>query len=398
MIRQKIRIAIDGRPLTGRYTGDRTYWLNLIRSLVKLDETESVEFLIYSRTPIAEGQLPESSRIRQIVLPAANDRIWTFVTLPLALRRERVDLLHVQYTTPIPWLCSCPVITTVHDITFKLFPEWYSFKDRTLLNLTVPISMKLAAKVITDSKSSREDILKSYRIAPEKVAVTLLGLPEEFVLESNRDANERREVSSETRQQILEKYGIVSPFVLSVGVLQPRKNNLLLIEAFARAKARFNLPHKLYLVGKLGWKTQLSELTDLARECGGDVAAESVVFPGYVEDADLPTLYRMCDLFAHPALYEGFGIPPLEAMACGATVLSSDAPALPEVVGDAAKTVAARSAKAWEDAIGELLQDAELRNDYSAKGLLRSKLFRWEETAKRTFEIYLDVIRQATRR
>ena len=287
-----MRIAIDGRTLTGRFTGDRTYWLNLIRSLVALPETHDAEFLIYSRLPIPAGVLPDSSKLKQIVLSSVNDRVWTLATLPLALRKERVDLLHVQYTTPLPFLCPCPVVTTVHDITFKLFPEWYDLKDRFLLNLTVPLAMKQAKYVITVSHSSRKDILRTYEIAPEKVVATPLGLPLEFAAIS-QSAGEG--VSKEVEAEIYKKYGIARPFVLSVGVLQPRKNNKLLIEAFAKAKAKYSIPHSLQMVGKLGWNTDISELKALARKSGGVKGAEGVQFPGYVEDSDLPITIDVVD-------------------------------------------------------------------------------------------------------
>ncbi len=380
-----MRIAIDGRTLTGRFTGDRTYWLNLIRSLVVLPETHDAEFLIYSRLPIPAGVLPDSSKLKQIVLSSVNDRIWMLATLPLALRKEKVDLLHVQYTTPLPFLCPCPVVTTVHDITFKLFPEWYALKDRFLLNLTVPLAMKQAKYVITVSHSSRKDILRTYVIAPDKVVATPLGLPEAFVALSQSAAEG---VTKEVEAEIYKKYGIARPFVLSVGVLQPRKNNRFLIEAFAKAKEKYSLPHSLQMVGKLGWNTDISELKALARKSGGVQGAEGVQFPGYVEDSDLPTLYRMCDLFAHSALYEGFGIPPLEAMACGAPTLVSDAPALPEVVGDAARIVSVHDLEGWVIAIGELLQSPEERSILSQKGRERVKLFSWSETARLTWEVY----------
>ena len=395
MNQKKLRIALDARALTGRFTGDRTYWLNLTRSLAILKESSDIEFLLYTRTPIPIDLLPESPNLKQIVLPASNDRVWTLATLPLALRKAGADLLHVQYTTPIPGLCPCPVVTTVHDITFKLFPEWYGAKDRLLLNLTVPLALKQATRIITVSNSSREDILKTYSVSPSKVVATPLGLPEEFVSEIER----QKEVEvAEPSKRLLEKYGVEPPFVLSVGVLQPRKNNRLLIEAFAKAKTKFHLPHKLYFIGKLGWKTDLTELKEVARRNGGDEAVDAIQFPGYVEDSDLPALYRTCDLFAHSALYEGFGIPPLEAMACGAPVLVSDAPALPEVVGNAAKIVPSNDVDAWVEALGELLQNAELRKSYSERGKSRAKLFRWEDTAKQTLKVYLEAIETKARK
>lgn len=173
-----MRIAIDGRALTGRFTGDRTYWRNLLRALLRLD-TEN-EYLIYSRAPIPPGEIPDAPNAVYRVLEASNERAWSFLALPRALKADRADLAHVQYT--VPPRCPCPVVTTVHDISFRLYPQWFPFKHRTLLNLTVPPSMRRAVRVITDSESSRNDMLRVYGLPPEKIVAIPLGLPEGFGL------------------------------------------------------------------------------------------------------------------------------------------------------------------------------------------------------------------------
>ncbi|HZT40688.1 MAG TPA: glycosyltransferase family 1 protein [Chthonomonadaceae bacterium] len=381
-----MRIAIDGRALTGRFTGDRTYWRNLLRALLRLD-TENA-YRVYTRVPIPEGEIPAAPNLACRVVPAANDRLWTALALPRAVRQDRADLLHVQYTAPPR--SPCPVVTTVHDISFRLFPEWYTLRDRVLLNATVPPSMRRAARIITDSESSRQDMLRVYRLPPEKIAGIPLGLPEEFmrVLQGSQAIGQNISVQEEARRTVAERFGLERPFVLAVGVLQPRKNLPVLAEAFGRAKAAHRLPHPLVLVGKAGWLTEQEALRQAAARGGGTEAAEAVIFPGYVADADLPLFYRACELFAHPALYEGFGIPPLEAMACGAPVVVSDAPALPEVVGDAARIVPARDVAAWAEALAALLTDPALRADLAARGPRRAACFSYETTAQQTLAIY----------
>jgi len=381
-----VRIALDGRALTGRYTGDRTYWRNLLRALLRQD-TEN-EYRVYSRLPIAVGEVPAAPNLSCRAVEAANDRLWTLLALPRAAREDHADLLHTQYT--VPPRSPCPVVTTVHDISFRLFPEWYTLRDRLLLNTTVPPSMRRAARVITDSQSSRQDILRVYSLPPEKVAGIPLGLPEEFmqVLQGSQAIERNISLEADARRAVAERFGLERPFVLAVGVLQPRKNLLLLAEAFGRAKAGHRLPHALVLVGKAGWLTEQEALRQAAARGGGDEAAESVVFPGYVADADLPAFYRACDLFAHPALYEGFGIPPLEAMACGAPVIVSDAPALPEVVGEAARIVPARDVAAWAEALAALLTDPAQRAGLAARGPRRAAGFSYATTARQTLDVY----------
>jgi glycosyltransferase involved in cell wall biosynthesis len=377
-----MRIVLDGRALTGRYTGDRTYWRNLIRALPGVDSQN--EYLIYSRTPMPEGDLPDAPNLTSRVVEAPNDRLWTLYALPQALRQDRADLVHVQYTAPPRSLCPCPIVTTVHDISFRLYPQWFPARHRLLLNLTVPAAMRSAARVITDSESSRQDILRVYHLPPEKLVTTLLGVPEEF-----RPA----EWQESARQIAKERFGLERPFVLAVGVLQPRKNLRLLAEAFGKAKTAHKLPHQLALVGKAGWGAEHEALREVAARGGGPEAAEAVVFPGYVEDAALPILYQACEVFAHPALYEGFGIPPVEAMACGAPVLVSDAPAMPEVCGEAALVLPATNVDAWAEGLARVLCDADLRRDLAARGPRHAARYTWAKTAAHTCEVYQEARR-----
>ncbi|HEV2473575.1 MAG TPA: glycosyltransferase family 1 protein [Chthonomonadales bacterium] len=376
-----MRVAIDGRALTGRYTGDTTYWKNLIAALVEADPQLALE--VYTREQIAEGLLPRSPAVSHRLVPAPNERYWTMFSLPAAIRRSRPDLLHVQYSIPPKRSCPCPIVTTIHDVSFRLFPEWYRPKDRILLNLSTPRSVHGAARVITVSESSRKDILRLYSAPEWKVLATPLGISG---LASHKGAD-----AQETAKTVAkERYGINGRFVLAVSVLQPRKNFALLAEAFGMARSACGLTHTLVFAGKEGWQVTRESLRAAAVK--GGAPPEAVQFTGYVPDEDLPHLYRACDLFAAPALYEGFGLTPLEAMACGAPVVVSDAPAMPEVVGDAAAILPARSVEAWAEGIGRLLNDsAELRRLAEA-GPARATQFSWSTTAARTLSAYRDAI------
>ena len=372
-----MRIAIDGRTLTGRFTGDRTYWRSLLRTMPNLAPDDT--FLVYSRTPIPEGELPDLPNVQPRVIEARSERLWTLTALPEAARRDQADLIHVQYTIPPRRLCPCPVVTTVHDISFRLYPQWFPLKHRLLMNLTVPPSMRQADRVITDSHSSRADILRTYKLPERQVVAIPLGLPDGFGTETDPE---------QARKFVAEKYGLTEPFLLAVGVMQPRKNLRMLARAFGLAKKRFKIPHTLAFVGKAGWGTEENALRDEAEAGGGDVAVLAVRFPGYVEDADLSLLYRACAALVHPALYEGFGFPPLEAMACGTPVVVSDRPSLPEVVGEAAFVVPATDPEAWAEALFRIVDDAPLRRDLALRGPLRAAKFSWETTAQRTLEVY----------
>ncbi|MGC8667674.1 MAG: glycosyltransferase family 4 protein [Chthonomonadales bacterium] len=365
-----MRIGVDARALTGRWTGDRTYWLNLVRGLLE-SVPDKDDLVLYTRLPLDEGLLPAGRRCVVRMVPAANDRLWTMLHFPRALRSDGIDIAHTQYTTPLR--APCPLITTVHDISFRLYPEWFPRKHRMLLNLSVPVAMRRARIVITDSASSRRDILRIYRLAPDKVeAIHLAAAPEYVPVPADI-----------ARRYVQERFGISDPFVLSVGVLQPRKNFALLVEACARALRKKPLPHKLVLTGKRGWR--VDEITRLAARLD---LLDRMIFTDYVPDDALPLLYSATDVMAYPSLYEGFGLPPLEAMACGAPTLVSDAPAMPEVVGDGAWVLPVMDACAWADGLIAMLTDERVRRCWSERARARAACFSWKETTRKTLRAY----------
>lgn len=373
-----MKIGIDGRALTGRYTGDRTYWLNLLRAHLEAagqDRDAAHDFVVYSRLPITVGTLPNSRFLTLRTVPASSDRIWTMLAFPKAMRTDGIDLAHTQYTTPL--VSPCPVVTTVHDISFRLYPEWFPRKHRVLLNLTVPRSMRRAAVVITDSQSSRRDILRVYRLDSDRVCSIALAAGPEFVPHPHEEA--LRAVNA--------KHRFSGPYVISVSVLQPRKNLPLLMEAFALAKRCTELPHKLVLTGKRGWGYE--SLNRIACRLNLN---DSLVLTDYVPDEDLPILYSGADATAYPSLYEGFGLPPIEAMACGTPTLVSDAPCMPEIAGDGAWVLPVIDAHAWAEALSRILTDPALAVWWSERARSRAAEFSWAKTATATRRVYERVV------
>jgi len=370
-----VRIGIDGRALTGRYTGDRTYWSSLLRDhLTAPFDGDDDEYVVYSRLPIPEGCLPLSDRVTFRTVSAANDRVWTLVTFPHALREDGIDVAHTQYT--IPLRAPCRIITTVHDISFRLYPEWFPRKDRLLLNLTVPAAMRRAAKVVTDSMSSRRDILRVYHFDPDHVdAIPLAASPDFQPVPSDL-----------AREHVMRRFGLEGPYIISVGVLQPRKNFPLLVEAFARAVYSVGLPHRLVISGKRGWGYD-----EIAIQIARLRLADRVLVTDYVEDADLPPLYSAAEMMAFPSLYEGFGLPPLEAMACGAATLVSDAPAMPEVVGNGALVLPVMDAAKWAEGLIEVATVPDKRRHLRNAGRARAREYDWATTGRRTRQLYRQV-------
>ncbi len=364
-----MRIGIDARTACHPKTGDRTYTLGLIRGLEAVTRGSSHEFVLYVDTaPPAALDLPDGERWRVRVLEALHPRLWTLSTLPREARRDRVDLLHVQYNGPR--LRDPVLVTTVHDVTFRLHPESFSLKDRLLLDWGLRSTLSVAAEVLAVSECTALDIERTYGVERDRITVTYNALPPGFAAPE-----------PEAVPPVLARHGIDFPYALFVGVLQPRKNVARIVRAFCSARQRADLPHRLAIAGKRGW---LSAEIDAAISEAGD----AIRLLGYVPDEDLPALYAGADAFLFPTLYEGFGIPVLEAFACGTPVVTSNVSALPEVAGDAALLVKPTSLEEISSAIEAALCDDALRERLRRRGLERVRRFDWRQTAELTLQAY----------
>lgn len=368
------RFALDCRTVTAPKTGDRTYALNLIRALAQVPEEH--EYLLYTAEPTSLTAIEprvEGPRFQPLVLPARPGWSWTPVAFPRDLRRRATDLAHVQYI--IPPVAPCPIVTTIHDVAFRRYPELFPLKHRVLLNLLIPLAARHAAAVITGSEATKRDLIEFYELPPEKITVTPYAV----------DPSYRPMPRAAARAAVQKRLGLPVPYILSVGVLQPRKNLPRLVRAYNRIARLF--PHRLVIVGKQGWAP-----AELQAAVAESPVGREPIFAGYVADADLPVLYAAADLFAYPSLYEGFGLPPLEAMACGTAVLTSNVSSLPEVVGEAGVQVDPWDEDALTEALRGLLQDAARRDRLAALGVERARGFNWERTARQTVEVYCRVL------
>ncbi len=377
-----MRIGIDARTLGGRFTGDRTYWRGLLGGLSAVD-TEN-EYVLYTRGPV-EGDPPllgPNFQWRQISKPA-NDALWMLSAFPSALKADRIDVGHTQYNIPLLG-APCPVVTTVHDISFQIHPDLFLPKDRRILQTFVPRSMRKAAAVIAVSESTRRDILRSYpQIPKEKVYVVLEAAGRQFQAPKNGQESERAAANK--------ALGLTdTAYLLAVGVLQPRKNLEVLLDAFALLKlGPHPPPHRLIIAGKRGWMDETDrQLAALPAEVTRDI-----VLAGYVADDTLPALYAGADALCYPSRYEGFGLPPLEAMACGCPVLCSRSSSLPEVVGDAGILLPFADSNAWAHALEKLLASPSVLARWRERGPERAALFSWEKAGRETLGIYQSVVR-----
>jgi glycosyltransferase involved in cell wall biosynthesis len=360
-------IGIDVHCIGQRQTGNETYIRNLVEQFSMMPLPW--EFIFYHTLPEREF---DSSRWRGALRRVRPTQ--SLLRIPLAfpyyLRRDAVALAHFQYVAPP--LCPCPTIVTVHDISYEHFPEYFNPLQRARMRLLIPLSARRAAEVLTVSEYSRRDIIDRYGIPEERVTVTYNGVSEAFHVQSPEEA-----------LAATASFKIDRPFILGVGNLQARKNLLRLIRAYARLRDSGDCDHDLFLVGQAAWKGHQiqSEVVRLG-------ITQFVRRTGYVSEEQLIGLYNRAELFVYPSTFEGFGLPVIEAMACGTPVLTSNTSALPEIAGDAAVTVNPYDEDAIGDGLRRLLKDDALRSRLRVAGLLRARDFSWRAVAERTAQAY----------
>jgi glycosyltransferase involved in cell wall biosynthesis len=375
---QGLHIAIDAHAVGSGLAGNESYVTNLIEALAE-DTTHRYTLYVTKRAAVERYAL-RWPHVRVRLTTPHTPLVRIPLTLSAELRRRPVDLLHVQYTAP-PF-APCPVVATIHDLSFEHLPETFKRRSRMQLRLTVRRTARAAARVITSSDYSRSDLVKTYGLKRERVSVTPLAAPAHFA--PVEDACELRRVR--------ERYGLAGDYVLAVGSIQPRKNLSRLLAAYAllrrERQAAGSLP-RLVIVGKRAW---LYGETLKAVETHG--LHNFVTFTGYVSSADLPALYTGALCFVYPSYFEGFGLPPLEAMQCGAPVIVGDRTSLPEVVGDAGLLVDPFDERAIAASIARLLDDDALRAELRRKGLLRARQFNWRKTARLTLDAYAQAIKE----
>jgi glycosyltransferase involved in cell wall biosynthesis len=367
-----MRFSVDAHTIGCHLTGNEVYIRNLLNEFARL--APEAEFIAYVSKNDAACNVARRISTRKVSGNPYKRLGWD---LPLRLRQDRPDLLHVQYTAPIG--CSAPVVVSVHDVSFLEFPEYFTRYRCAQLRLTVKRTVEKAAAVLTPSEFSRTAILQHYRIDPRKIVVAPNAVSSQF-----RPMERRLALAG-----IEKKFGLRGPFVLTVGDLQPRKNHLGLLKAFEEAvRAHPQLTHRLVFVGKETWYSK-----ELHRAVAESSVSERVHFTGFIEDAELVQFYGACELFVFPSFYEGFGLPILEAMACGRAVACSNTSAMPEVADAAAILFDPRLTQEIARAVADVLLDPELRVRLERLGAQRASQFSWESAAHRTLEVYRRVAR-----
>ena len=367
-----MRIAIDAHSVGTGLGGNESYATNLIEALAEIDQTNRYTLYVTKREAVARFSNRWPNFSVRSTLPHT-----PFIRIPLTLsaelRRNPVDVLHVQFTSPP--LSPCPVVVSIHDLSFEHLPQTFKWRSRKQLRITVRRTARQASQVIALSQHARNDIINTYHVNPQKISVIPLSAGDRF-----RPIKDEEEL-----QRVRQTYGIKGEYMLSVGAIQPRKNLGRLVAAYARlhhAKSEGKLP-KLVLAGKCAWLYDKTLRTIKELQLN-----DSVIVTGYVPESDLPALYSGAICFIYPSYFEGFGLPPLEAMQCGVPVIVGDRTSLPEVVGAAGILVDPFDVDALAAAIEKVISDSDLRTELGVQGLARAKLFNWQETARQTLAVY----------
>jgi glycosyltransferase involved in cell wall biosynthesis len=378
-----MRIGIDARFLTHPQKGGfKTYTENLVAALACVDDRN--EYILYlDREPDQNSKVPPQSNFSYKVLkqlPGIGMPWREQVDISLQTARDRIDLLHSPCLTA-PLTHACPLVMTIHDMIW-LFPQQYSRSGNSSLQwklmewyqLTIPrIASRRAAAIITVSQLSKDDIVKHLGVKSARIHVT-----HEAVSSSFQPVDDAKRLRSSRR-----KYGLNSRFILAIGSSDPRKNLATLVKAYALLPQSLRTEYHLAIV----W-TAAALATSLSETIEELSIGQFVHFLFQVPNEDLVSLYNEASLFVFPSLYEGFGLPVLEAMACGTPVIAANNSSIPEIAGDAALLVEAGDTKGISEAMEEVLLDDALASEMVQKGLKRNAMFSWEKCARETLMVY----------
>lgn len=368
-------IGIDAsRANKSEKTGTEWYSYHLVQELKKITDPKD-QFVLYSREKLRDeiGDLPPNWKSR--VLNWAPKKLWTQIRLSWEMWQRPPEMIFIPAHT-IPLIHPDKVVTTCHDVAFLRLPEAYDWLALKYHKFAIKFAIRHAAKIISVSEFTKNELVEFFKISPGRIAVVPNGYD-----------SERYKIieDKEAMAKVLEKYKITEPYILYAGRMELKKNTPGLVEAFGLLKksSKFQVPsYKLVLVGQpgFGYEKVIKAIAD-------NDLQNDVIMPGWVAREDLPHLMNGAAVFVFPSLYEGFGIPILEAMACGTPVVASGIPALREVAGEAAYLVDPYSPENMAEGINRVLTDEHLREDLKIRGLERARQFSWERCAKETWEV-----------
>ncbi|MBN1288975.1 MAG: glycosyltransferase family 4 protein [Actinobacteria bacterium] len=369
-------IGVEGRTLEGKRYGVARYLVNMLTHINEID-TEN-EYILYTSRPIDTTGLPEKLKIKTIHMKP--NILWRHLRLPLAMLKDGVDL-HYSPSYFVPMLKFCPTIVTVHDITFKVHPEWFSGDKRFMFSKIFWWRVKKAESIVTPSLHSKNDVTRILKVKPSKVKVIYEAADDFFKPVEDGDL----------LSGIKSKHGINGKFLFTVGTIHTRRNLTRLIEAFALARESCCCDLQLLILGEEAPFTPPVDIEGTAEKHGVE---NNIIRADYVSEEDLRLLYSACDLFVYPSIYEGFGLPVIEAMSCGSPVACSNVTSIPEVAGDAALYFDPTNVREMATSIESGLTDEKLRNRCRQRGLERASSFSWRKFASELLQLFNDVMRK----
>lgn len=369
-----MKIGIDSHAAEKSGEGNCTYIRNFLYALASIDKDN--EYILYAINDkhnfYQQFQAKNNFSIRKLSLKNP------IIRIPFSLAKktftDSLDILHVQFIAPPVF--KGKLISTIHDLCFLHFPQTFTKFEAIRSKIMIKNTAKHSDKIITGSHNSKNDIINHYNIQADRIEVIPYGISPRFSPEKD----------AKIAQKVLDKYQIKRPYILSVGRLNPRKNLITSIKAFSSAKNSSSIPHQLVIVGRKDYRSQ--DITHFIRK---NRLSEQIIFPGFIPDENLPYIYNQADLFVYPSLYEGVGLPVLEAMKSGVPVITSNNSSLSEITADAGITVPPLDSEQIARAVINLLNNPELRSKYRHKGLERANKLNWEETASHTLAVYEEV-------
>lgn len=368
-------LAFDATTIRGNKTGVGYYTARLLERLTTVGEADNPidELLVLSNHELHIPEIPRCRVLREGRFPLR--AVWMQAVLPFVLARTRPDLCH--FTNFLgPYFTDLPYVVTVHDMTLELLPSCHRWRKRLLTRALSPEIARRARLIITPSQSARTDLARLFRIPQEKIRA----------IPHAPDSNFQPRCDRESLALIEKRYGVRRPYLLYVGTLEPRKNLGRAATAFSRIAGRFP-EHRFYLAGDLGWQSKA-----LIRTLEALPHRDRIQRLGYVAEEDLAALYSNAELFVYPSLYEGFGFPVVEAMACGVPVLTSDTSSLTEIARGAAFLVDPYDVESIAASMEQGLSDEHERQRSRSAGLARARSFSWEQTARETLAVYEEAL------
>jgi glycosyltransferase involved in cell wall biosynthesis len=373
-----MRVAYDARPLVKKGTGIGRYVRRLLEALVGLEGTE--EILLWSPREIAKGAiLGLDPRVREQVQRGWKGNLWLQLVVPILVQRHSPDIFHgTLFLSPLG--ARCPSVVNIYDLTVYRYPDTMEARSKWPLKLLLPSSVSRADRILTLSEFTKQEIGARWPRAAHKIEVVpgapCLRFDEPSVGWSGPDA-----------AKILGRYGVRTPYLLYVGTMEPRKNILRMLKAFESLHAMGAEDTQFVLVGHRGWGYE-----EVHRAWESSPVRSFIRYIGYVPDEVLALIYKHAVLFLYLSLYEGFGLPPLEAMAAGTCVVASNRASLPECLGEGAVLADPFDVEGLAEVLLRLLRDPDLREEYVRRGLLRAKRYSWRESAEKTLAVYREFI------